>query len=737
MEYVNFPIVALGAALVCLIGVTLYAISQRAGLRNRDEQLAVARAQAYAMLELSQAGVLFLDREHKLMGEASAAAPELLGHTCGAGTAFVQVIAELVDVKLRRETVAYLESMWKAEPSATVDATQNPLARVHSGSRHLGIRFARMVLDGRVHHIIVSIERIAAPRIVPHTIEVPALNEETFAKRLAGETGSRPALVVDTPAAAGSGPETGAAEQFAIPPYIAAEPPAPAVVASVPPPAAPAPVPASVAIAIPGPSITASHELPLAALDITDDSLPMIKVSAPLSPVSSVPAAAPVAPAPAAEKSPTNENFILSLPPLEPVPQDAPLPQATLAPMPVGSPEISPDLATTITSPETAREAVRKGPIEPDPSAIIDPPDPRLSEVLKEIMHVETSRLDNFLGEARDKAGQLRAILKLPARDPQAFREKLVLILELIRGIHARAKRMPLQSVCDRADRFEEALGKLRDKQTLSGNDFLPLAVKLDDLLSHLAIQGEVLTRLREWRVQNGLSNSVSIDTTQRSTTMTGTTIRQPKLRKPGEDPHPGSETQKAKRLSDLSQDSLEEMAQFLADMYSKRVSLVCVGLEDVPGSYRKTVEKILGQLIHNAIRHGVETPADRVVQDKPEIGTVAVQFLRAGADGYQLSVQDDGRGLDHDKIRAEAVRQGVFSAEVAAKMDPRKLASLIFRPGFTTAGEGVRGIGMDVVRDLVNKAGGKVGIATKPGEYTRIRVALPHEKNASGAAVA
>ena len=78
MEFINFPIVALGAALVCLIGITLYSITQRSSLRSRDEQLVVARAQAYAMLELSQAGVLFLDREHKLMGEASAAAPELL-----------------------------------------------------------------------------------------------------------------------------------------------------------------------------------------------------------------------------------------------------------------------------------------------------------------------------------------------------------------------------------------------------------------------------------------------------------------------------------------------------------------------------------------------------------------------------------------------------------------------------------------------------------------------------------
>jgi signal transduction histidine kinase len=319
-----------------------------------------------------------------------------------------------------------------------------------------------------------------------------------------------------------------------------------------------------------------------------------------------------------------------------------------------------------------------------------------------------------------------------------------VLILELIRAIRSRAERLPLPSVNERAERFEAALNLLRDKQSVSGNDFLPLAVKLDDLLSHLAIQGEVVGRLREWREKHG-QPAPSMEATHRSATATGTTIRQPKL--PPADagattlsgpPAFGlGATQKAARLSDLSKESLEEMAAFLADMYSKRISLVVVGLEDVPQGYRRAVEKILGQLIHNAIRHGVETPADRAVQDKPETGTVAVQFIRAGADGYQLSVQDDGRGLDHDRIRAEAVRQGVMTADEAAKIDARKLASLIFRAGFTTAEDGARGIGMDLVRDLVNKAGGRVGIATKPGEYTRFRVTLPHEKKTSDAAVA
>jgi signal transduction histidine kinase len=682
MEFVNFPIVALAAALICLIGMTIYALTQRGALRSKDEQLVVARAQSYAMLELSQAGVLFLDREHKLMGEASAAAPELLGHTCGTGTAFVQVIADLVPINVRRDTVAYLESMWKAEPTAVVDATQNPVQRIHSGSRHLAIRFSRLVVDGRVHHIIVSVERISAPRLVPHTIEVPSLDEETFARRLAGETGAR--LAAAPEAAPESALEAGTAEHAMITsrPGVAA---------------ATAPRSTQMPMLAPLPG-----EFDLGPLDVTADKL----------------------------AAPTKETLEASLP-------------TNHSGAPLQGVEIDKHMATTITSPEAmGGERTFDAPLRNPDASIIDPPDPRLSEVLKEIMHVDAAKLEHFLSDARDKAGQLRAIIKLPAREPQAFREKLVLILELIRGINARAERLPLPSVSDRASKFEAALNKLRDKHSLSGNDFLPLAVKLDDLLSHLAIQGEVVGRLSEWHTQNGNSSDRGTEATQRSATITRTTIRQPKLPSPSDTgviaSQGGAATQKTARLSDLSKESLEEMSTFLADMYAKRVSLVVVGLEDVPGNYRRIVEKILGQLIHNAIRHGVESPADRVVQDKPEIGTVAVQFQRVGADGYQLSVQDDGRGLDHDKIRAEAVRQGVMTQEAAAKVDPRKLASLIFRPGFTTVGEGgARGIGMDVVRDLVNKAGGRVGIATKPGEYTRFRVSLPYEKKNSNAAVA
>jgi signal transduction histidine kinase len=742
MDVLNFPIVALGAALVCLIGVSIYAITQRGSLRSRDEQLVVARAQAYAMLELSHAGVLFLDREHKLMGEASAAAPELLGHTCATGTAFVQVIAELVPVNVRRDTVAYLESLWKADATALVDATTNPLQKVHSGSRHLAIRFSRLVVDGRVHHIIVSIERISAPRLVPHTIEVPVLNEDTFARRLAGETGTRPAL---NPQVAAAALEPGSAEAPAMPDSLPElQPPAPAT-STAPAPAGEPAVPSAALNTLPAPppplAPMTTGEFELGPMDVTSDPLPAAPGSDAAASMAALANVAIENPANAATVDKTQKIAVLqgSLPPSRSFEATGDTSAATLG---EGS---EAQLATTITSTEVGHAASR-----PDPATIIDPPDPRLNEVLQELLPLDALRLELFLTEAREKAGQLRAIMKLPAREPQAFREKLVLILEMIRGVRARAERLPLPSVNERSERFEAALNQLRDKQSLSGNDFLPLAVKLDDLLSHLAIQGEVAMRLREWREKHGVAApseaGPSIEATQRSATATGTTIRQPRLQAantdattiPGPGPVNAGTTQRSARLSDLSRESLEEMATFLSDMYSKRVSLVVVGLEDVPQGYRRTVEKLLGQLIHNAIRHGVEPPADRLVQDKPETGTVSVQFVRAGSEGYQLSVQDDGRGLDHDRIRAEAVRQGVMSADEAANTDPRKLATLIFRPGFTTVSDGgARGNGMDVVRDLVNKAGGRVGIATKPGEYTRFRVTLPHEKKASDAAVA
>jgi two-component system, chemotaxis family, sensor kinase CheA len=156
----------------------------------------------------------------------------------------------------------------------------------------------------------------------------------------------------------------------------------------------------------------------------------------------------------------------------------------------------------------------------------------------------------------------------------------------------------------------------------------------------------------------------------------------------------------------------------------------VTVGLEDVPPGLLEPVGDILTQLVHNAVRHGIEAPLERVRAGKPSSGTLIVQFRENPARGYELSLQDDGRGLDYAKLRTVAVEKGVLTPDVAAHIDPRKLASLIFRPGFSTAiyGDSTQqnGIGMDLVRERTHDVGGKVGVATRPGEFTRFRIVLP-----------
>jgi len=91
---------------------------------------------------------------------------------------------------------------------------------------------------------------------------------------------------------------------------------------------------------------------------------------------------------------------------------------------------------------------------------------------------------------------------------------------------------------------------------------------------------------------------------------------------------------------------------------------------------------------------------------------------------------EDDGAGIAPDSLKAAAVRRQLVSEDEAAAMDTRTAMALIFRPGFSTQ-DGVsmdagRGVGMDVVARSVYALGGKIGVSTHPGRYTRFKISLP-----------
>ena len=174
---------------------------------------------------------------------------------------------------------------------------------------------------------------------------------------------------------------------------------------------------------------------------------------------------------------------------------------------------------------------------------------------------------------------------------------------------------------------------------------------------------------------------------------------------------------------------TLHALAERLAQDQGKRFRLKLSGLGEVPAHYVGTVKDCLIQMLRNSAVHGIESPEIRQALTKDDVGVVSVAFHKSG-EGFELVFEDDGAGIAPDSLKAAAVRRQLISEDEAAAMDTRTAMALIFRPGFSTQ-DGIsmdagRGVGMDVVARSVYALGGKIGVSTHPGRYTRFKISLP-----------
>ncbi|WP_435335754.1 ATP-binding protein [Haloarchaeobius sp. TZWWS8] len=146
----------------------------------------------------------------------------------------------------------------------------------------------------------------------------------------------------------------------------------------------------------------------------------------------------------------------------------------------------------------------------------------------------------------------------------------------------------------------------------------------------------------------------------------------------------------------------------------------------------RSILDQIADPLVHivrNAVDHGVEEPDEREAAGKEPVGEVTLRAERA-RDQVVIEVEDDGRGLDADRLRREAVEQGVLTEDDADELSETGAHELIFHPGLSTASEVTdvsgRGVGMDVVKSTVSDLDGSVEVESEPGVGTTIRLLLP-----------
>ncbi|MDW2884896.1 chemotaxis protein CheA [Exiguobacterium artemiae] len=146
----------------------------------------------------------------------------------------------------------------------------------------------------------------------------------------------------------------------------------------------------------------------------------------------------------------------------------------------------------------------------------------------------------------------------------------------------------------------------------------------------------------------------------------------------------------------------------------------------------RTVIDEIGDPLVHlirNAVDHGIESKADRILAGKPVEGNLSLRAYHSGNRVF-IEIEDDGAGINHERVTKIALEKGLLTEEEAALLTPEEAAMLLFAPGFSTA-ETVtdlsgRGVGLDVVKSKIESLGGEVFVETKRGEGTIFRISLP-----------
>lgn len=333
----------------------------------------------------------------------------------------------------------------------------------------------------------------------------------------------------------------------------------------------------------------------------------------------------------------------------------------------------------------------------------------RLLDLFLNLTHVEPGLLEARLERWERLLREANEVLKRQAGSQDEFHQMINQVFRPIHALKGEATALDLGVIVARASTVERELADLRTRDVdLTGNDFLAVTVRLEDLFAQFDSVRKVTRRLTELSAGRARPDKP------------GAEVRK-LVPVPAAAPQRSSPWQMA-----------HELCKRAAASLGKRAELGLTGLDDaqVPEHLRQPLLDVVMQLVRNAVAHGIEAPAERTRLGKQAPGQLTASFQRLADGGFELNFRDDGRGIDFERIRERAVALGKVSATVARTLEARQLAALIFEPGFSTSelpGETAgRGVGLDLVRERIKRLGGQIGVSTGAGQYTQFKIRLP-----------
>jgi HPt (histidine-containing phosphotransfer) domain-containing protein len=319
----------------------------------------------------------------------------------------------------------------------------------------------------------------------------------------------------------------------------------------------------------------------------------------------------------------------------------------------------------------------------------------RKLHLVMQILQVEPGDLNRFLDRFDKLLSNLSEIARVP-EGPAAPRDTIHSLFRLVHTLKGEASLLRLAVHEEELHRLEDHLEKLRSHPQLEASDFAsvePYHESLQDLSDQI---GEALNQLK----------------------YLGTTTRAASAKAPTTSGAAGP-TAPAGLI-----DALSRWITDLSGRLGKPASFhTAVREEDVPTQHREILHEMLIHLARNSMVHGIEPPDDRMARGKAAAGLIQLD-LKSHAEFHEIIFQDDGRGLDYDRIRRRAARLG-WKLE-----SEEELRQAIFEPGFSTA-ENItdlagRGVGLDVIRSGLAAVGGHIIPHSQPGAYCAFQILLP-----------
>lgn len=302
-------------------------------------------------------------------------------------------------------------------------------------------------------------------------------------------------------------------------------------------------------------------------------------------------------------------------------------------------------------------------------------------EDLIRVLEHEPVLLQDFLVGARAKLADLNQAMR-EASQPAAYRTLVQEAATLVHGIKGEAAALGLEALARQAHTMEDALAPALRVPQLRGDDLIPVVLELSRVQ-------EQVDRL--WRVFDRVGRLSAGESTE------------------------------GPRLVDAMVENLKALSGRVAQSMRKQVRLTAhISEPMLPPAVTRVLREALPQLVRNAIVHGIEAPEERVGLGKPPMGELRLEIGRRPDGQLEVSLHDDGRGIEVPALRKRAT----LLREDAAGMTDSQLLGLIFDPEFSTATEVTehagRGVGLALVRQVVEKAGARLRVMTQPRSYTR-----------------